>query len=57
MPIARLEAALTIGFYIAGTSAIGGGLAFALSPSWGSVAVGSILLGTLALTKFGGRKE
>lgn len=52
-----MDGAVNLGAYLAGLSAIGGGVACAVSASWAAVVVGSIVLSTVLLSRLGGRKE
>ena len=51
------EFLLTVGMYGAGLLAVGGGVGVAISPAWAAVAVGGIVLGTVFISRMGGRKE
>jgi uncharacterized membrane protein len=51
------EFLLTVGLYVIGLLAVGGGVGVAVSPAWAAVTVGGIVLGTVFIARMGGRKE
>jgi hypothetical protein len=51
------EVLLTVGMYGIGLLAVGAGVGVAVSPAWAAVTVGGIVLGTVFISRIGGRKE